>query len=140
MTSIETAGRELAPGFTRIALDDVTDAAPGLGLADSGIEIRFAQRELGAEETGVTFHRLAPGVRQPFGHRHNLAEEVYVVVSGSGRMKLDDEIVELAPLVAIRVAPPVTRSFEAGPDGLELVVAGARHDGDGELVHGFWSE
>ena len=95
---------------------------------------------LETERTGVTYHRLRAGKRQPFGHRHDKAEEVYVVVAGSGRVKLDDEILELAPLDALRVAPEVTRAFEAGPEGLEIVACGARHDGDGELIQGWWSD
>lgn len=68
------------------------------------------------------------------------AEEVYVVISGSGRAKLDDEIIDLQRLDAIRVAPTVTRAFEAGEDGLELVAVGPRHEGDGEILPGWWSE
>src|SRR5450756_1686141 len=80
---------------------------------------------------GVSHHRLKAGKRQGFGHKHENAEEIYVVLGGSGRVKLDDEIVEIARLDAIRVAPEVVRAFEAGPDGLELLAFGARHDGDG---------
>jgi mannose-6-phosphate isomerase-like protein (cupin superfamily) len=82
-----------------------------------------------------------PGRRQGFGHRHEKAEEVYVVISGNGRMKLDDEVIEIGPLDAIRVAPTVTRQFEAGDEGLALVACGARHEGDGELIfEGFWDD
>jgi len=88
----------------------------------------------------LSHHRLRADTRQPFGHRHERAEEVYVVIAGSGRVKLDDEIAELRPLDAVRVAPAVTRAFEAGPDGLELLAFGPRHDGDGELFPGWWSE
>jgi mannose-6-phosphate isomerase-like protein (cupin superfamily) len=87
----------------------------------------------------VSHHRLEPGSRQPFGHRHEQAEEVYVVIAGSGSMKLDDEIVAIEARDAIRVAPTVIRAFEAGPDGLELVAIGTRHDGDGELIPGWWT-
>ena len=124
--------------FTHVALREVEDSGPGLGLGGSQ-EARFATEALGAERTGVTLHRLAPGFRQPFGHRHDQAEEVYVVLAGSGRMKLDDEVVELDPLDAIRVAPEVTRAFEAGPEGLELLACGAQHGADGELVMDWWT-
>jgi mannose-6-phosphate isomerase-like protein (cupin superfamily) len=88
----------------------------------------------------MTHLRLKPARRQPFGHRHDDAEEVYLVLAGSGRMRLDDDIVEINPRDAIRVAPQVTRAFESGPEGLELIAFGARHEGDGELAHGWWED
>src|SRR5690348_4428067 len=93
-------------------------------------EARFANGDLDAEETGVSHQRLRASQRSPFGHKHEKAEEVYVVLSGSGRMKLDDEIIEVEALDAIRVSPEVTRAFEAGPEGIEVLAVGARHDGD----------
>jgi mannose-6-phosphate isomerase-like protein (cupin superfamily) len=125
--------------FTHKRLTDVKDSAPEFGLGDAQ-EARFAKDDLDAEQTGVSHHRLKPGKRQPFGHRHEKAEEVYVVLGGSGRFKLDDEIIEVETLDAIRVAPGVTRAFEAGPGGIEVLAVGARHDGDGEIVQGWWSD
>jgi len=104
------------------------------------MEARFASGDLETEDTGVSFHRVKPGKRQAFGHKHENAEEVYVILSGSGRVKLDDDIVELVELDAVRVAPTVMRQFEAGDEGLEFVVFGAKHEGDGELAPGWWSE
>ncbi|MGI8945579.1 MAG: cupin domain-containing protein [Thermoleophilaceae bacterium] len=124
--------------YTLKQLTDVEDSAPGYGFGELQ-EARFAGADLGAEQTGVSHHRIAPGRRQPFAHRHEQAEEVYVVLSGSGRVKLDDEIVELGELDALRVAPGVTRQFEAGPDGLELLAVGARHEGDGEVIQDWWT-
>jgi mannose-6-phosphate isomerase-like protein (cupin superfamily) len=124
--------------YTRTRLDEVEDSAPKFGL-DEFQEARFVRGELDAEETGLSLHRIKAGKRQPFGHRHERAEEVYVVLSGSGRMKLDDEIIELEPLDAVRVAPNVTRAFEAGAQGLEVLVFGPRREGDGETVPGWWS-
>jgi mannose-6-phosphate isomerase-like protein (cupin superfamily) len=103
-------------------------------------EARFANDALDAQATGVSLQRLNPGARQPFGHRHQRAEEVYVVLAGAGRVKLDEEIVELATRDAIRVAPGVARAFEAGPDGLELLACGPRHRGDGDVLMGWWSD
>jgi mannose-6-phosphate isomerase-like protein (cupin superfamily) len=125
--------------YTVMRLTDVKDSAQEFGVGED-MEARFAKDELDAERTGVSHHRLKPGKRQPFGHRHEQAEEIYVVLGGSGRMKLDDEVIEVEPLDAIRVAPTVTRAFEAGPGGIEVLVAGARHDGDGEIVPGWWSD
>jgi mannose-6-phosphate isomerase-like protein (cupin superfamily) len=126
-------------GYTHTKLNAVEDAAPDLGAGDTQ-ETRFANDALGAEAVGVTHHRFRAGTRQSFGHRHERAEEVYVVLSGSGRVKLDDDVVEVERLDAVRVGPHVTRAFEAGPDGLEVLAFGARHEGDGEIVPGWWSD
>lgn len=125
--------------FTHTKLNDVKDSAPEFGY--EGIqEARFAQGALDAEETGVSHIRLKAGQRSPFGHKHENAEEVYVILSGSGRMKLDDEIIDVEALDAIRVSPEVTRAFEAGSDGLEVLAVGAHHGGDGEIFPGWWSD
>jgi mannose-6-phosphate isomerase-like protein (cupin superfamily) len=124
--------------YSKKNLRDVEDAAAKHGYSETQ-ESRFAREELGAEATGVSYHVIHPDKRQAFAHRHKEAEEVYVVLSGSGRVKLDDEIVELEPLDALRVAPQVARAFEAGPDGLQVLAFGARHAGDGEIIkQGFW--
>lgn len=125
--------------YTARRLTDIKDSAQEFGVGDA-MEVRFAHHELGAESTGVSHHRINPSKRQPFGHRHEQAEEIYVVLSGGGRFKLDDEVIEVEPLDAIRVAPGVTRAFEAGPGGVEILALGARHDGDGEIVPGWWSD
>ena len=127
--------------FTHLRLTKVEDSAAQMGLGRSQ-ESRFATGDLGTEHVGVTHHRFRAGERQPMGHRHEHegAEEVYVVLGGSGRVKLDDQVIEIERLDAIRVTPPVMRSFEAGPDGLEVLAFGPRHDGDGEVVQGWWSE
>ena len=125
--------------FTKVSLAAVHDAAPDNGFGDRW-EARVAREALDAERTGVSFFRLLPGKRSPFTHRHADAEEIYVVLSGSGRMKLDDEIVDVAPLDAIRVAPATARAFEAGPDGLGFLAVGAHHPGDGEPVDDPWTE
>ncbi|HST41926.1 MAG TPA: cupin domain-containing protein [Conexibacter sp.] len=124
--------------YTHVNLDAVEDSAAKHGFGETG-EARFATGDLGAQRTGISLHRLKPGRRQAFGHRHEEAEEVYVVVAGSGRVKLDDEVRELVALDAVRVAPPVARCFEAGDDGMEVLAVGARHEGDGEIIPGWWS-
>ncbi len=129
----------MATSYTHRNLTEVKDSAPDFGLEADG-EARFAKDDLNGEETGVSHHRVRPGRRQPFGHRHEEAEEIYVVLAGSGRMKLDEEIIELEPLDAVRVAPQVTRAFEAGPEGIEVLAFGPRCDGDGELIPGWWSD
>ncbi len=125
--------------YTHKKLDDVKDSAPEFGMGEIQ-EARFAKDELDAVDTGLSHHRLKPGKRQPFAHKHDEAEEIYVVVAGSGRFKLDDEIVEVETLDAIRVAPGVTRAWEAGDEGLEVLAVGARHDGDGEIIKDWWND
>jgi mannose-6-phosphate isomerase-like protein (cupin superfamily) len=125
--------------FTHKKLEEVKDSAADFGHADA-MEARFAKGDLEAEETGFSFHRIKPGRRQPFGHKHDDAEEVYVIVRGAGLLKLDDEIIEIERLDAIRVSPAVTRAFEAGDEGLEVIAFGPRRDGDGEINPDFWTD
>src|SRR4051794_38472165 len=125
--------------YTHIQLLDVEDAAPGNGFGERW-EARVARTALGAEQTGVTHFRLRPGKRSPFTHRHAEAEEIYVVLSGSGRVKLDGELLDVRPLDAVRVAPATARAFEAGPQGLEFIAVGAHHPGDGEPVEDQWTD
>jgi mannose-6-phosphate isomerase-like protein (cupin superfamily) len=126
--------------YTIKNLRDIEDSAPKHGMGELG-EARFARGEVGAEATGIAHHVLRPGKRQGFAHRHANAEELHVVLSGSGRVKLDDDVVDLAPMDVLRVAPAVTRMFEAGPDGLEYLVFGPHHESDGEIVReGFWDD
>ena len=125
--------------YTHKKLTEVKDSAPEFGMDDVQ-EARFAKKDLDAEQTGVSHIRLKPSRRTPFGHKHEQAEEVYIVIGGSGRLKLDDEIIEVERLDAIRVSPEVVRNFEAGPGGIEVLAVGPRHDGDGEVIPGWWSE
>lgn len=129
----------MAAPFTLKRLTEVEDSAAKYGYAETH-ESRFAAGDLEAERTGLSYHRLRPNARQPFGHRHQEAEEVYVVIAGSGRAKLGDEVVELKRLDALRVAPDVIRNFEAGPEGMELLAFGPRHPGDGEILPGWWTD
>ncbi len=123
--------------YTHKNLKEVKDSAPDFGFGERQ-EARFATKDMEAENTGLSYHVVRPDQRQGFGHKHENAEEIYVVLSGSGRAKLDDEVIDLDAMDAIRVAPNVTRAFEAGSEGLELLAFGPRHEGDGELVKDFW--
>ena len=124
-------------GHTRLNLLDVPDVAPANGF-EARWEARVAREDLDAERTGITHFRLRPGRRSPFMHRHKDAEEIYVILGGTGRVKLDAEIVDVGPLDAVRVAPEVARAFEAGPDGLEFIAVGPHHGSDGEPVQDSW--
>lgn len=127
----------MAMQYQKVNLEDVKDAAPENGFDDRW-EARGARSDLGAQQTGITYFRLHAGKRSPFSHRHTNAEEIYIVLGGSGSVKLDDELIELRELDAVRVAPRVARAFEAGPAGLELLAFGPHHAGDGEPVDDAW--
>jgi quercetin dioxygenase-like cupin family protein len=105
-----------------------------------GLDARFARKHLDSQHLGVSYFRYDPGHRAAHGHRHREQEEAYVVVGGSGRVRLDDEILDLRQWDVVRVAPHVVRGFEAGPDGLEIIAIGSDRPegGDGELVENFW--
>ena len=111
------------PNYTHINLKDIEDMAVRYGQSPD-LEARFAADPLGLERSGLSYQRMAPGFRM-FSHRHREQEEVYVVLSGGGRIKLDDDVVELRPLDVVRMAPETGRAVEAGPDGLELLAFGA---------------
>ena len=127
-------------GYTKKNLQDVENSAPE-GAGD-GLEARFARKHLDTEHLGVSYFRYGAGFRTPFGHRHREQEEAYVVVGGSGRIRMDDDVVELQRWDVVRVAPEVVRGFEGGPDGLEIIaIGGAKPEGgDGVRVHDFWTE
>jgi quercetin dioxygenase-like cupin family protein len=127
------------PDYTIKNFKELDDLAAGRG---GDVEARFARSHIDSEHLGVSYFRYGAGFRSPFGHRHREQEEAYVVVAGSGKVRLDDETVELKQWDVIRVSPNVVRAFEGGPDGLELVAIGADRPegGDGEMVEGFWSE
>jgi mannose-6-phosphate isomerase-like protein (cupin superfamily) len=122
--------------YTIKNLREVEDMAASQGFGEVQ-EARFAHGDLDAEQTGISLQKVKPGKRHAFAHRHENAEEVYVVISGSGRVKLDDEVKEVGELDAIRVAPSVTRAFEAGDEGLELIAFSPRAQGDAEIVEDF---
>jgi mannose-6-phosphate isomerase-like protein (cupin superfamily) len=127
--------------YTLKNLKDVEDMAPKFGMSEV-LEARFAREELGLEKSGVSYQRLQPKTRLPFGHKHSEQEELYVVVGGSGRVKLDDEIVELSQWDAVRISPGTMRNLEAGPDGLEVVLFGAPNNAnaDVEMVQNWWAD
>ncbi len=129
--------------YTIVNLKDVEDSAEKFGIAPD-LEARFATGDLGLQKSGVSYQRLGPDFRMPWGHQHDQQEELYVILSGSARVKLDDEVVDLKALDAVRVPPEVMRAFEAGPDGAEILAFGAPNTGppsaDTEPVQGWWSD
>ena len=130
------------PFTLRNIREDVEDIGSGFDGAP-GLEFRPATRALQLEESALSYQRIPPGYRFPYGHTHRTQEEVYVVVGGSGRMKLDDEIVELTEWDAVRVPPGTWRGYEAGPEGLEILVIAAPHRDQREDVEGrrgWWAD
>ena len=123
--------------YTLKNLLDVKDSAPEFGIGP-GYEARFPLEDLGCETTGFSHQVMAPKSRAPFAHVHEKAEEVYVIIGGSGEMLLDGEMVPVRRLDAIRVAPGVVRSFASGDEGRELLVFGPRHEGDGKMSEPTW--
>ncbi|MGH2994785.1 MAG: cupin domain-containing protein [Gaiellaceae bacterium] len=128
-------------GYTIRNLKEIEDQAPKFGFAPS-LEARFATVPLEFEQAGISYQRLAPSFRMPFGHKHKTQEEVYVLVSGSARVKLGDEVVELRQWDAVRVPKGTMRNFEAGPEGAEIIAFGAPHTGpgDAEMTPGWWTD
>jgi mannose-6-phosphate isomerase-like protein (cupin superfamily) len=129
----------MSTGFARINIDDVEDIAAKFGMGEVG-EARYVREDVGGERVGLSWYRMNPGRRTGFGHRHDAVEEIYVVLGGSGRVKLDDEILDLRRGDVVRVAPATVREFEAGSDGMELLATGTHAQGDGELLHGWWTD
>jgi mannose-6-phosphate isomerase-like protein (cupin superfamily) len=119
---------------------DVEDMAPKFGM--EGIESRFARTNLELENSGLSYFRLDAGFRAPFGHTHSEQEEVYVVLSGSARVAIDDEVVDLAQWDAVRIPSGTMRGMEAGADGTEILAFGAPNtdNKDVEMQQGWWPE
>jgi mannose-6-phosphate isomerase-like protein (cupin superfamily) len=127
--------------YTHLNLKDVEDQAPNFGLSPD-LEFRMARVGLRLENSGLSYLRVAPGFRLPFGHKHKNQEEVYVLVSGSARMKIEDEVKELEQWDAVRVHKDTMRTIEGGDEGAEFLVVGAPNTGpgDAETVQGWWSD
>ncbi|MFL5923095.1 MAG: hypothetical protein ACJ74S_03890 [Gaiellaceae bacterium] len=129
-------------GYTKLNLKhDVEDRAPNFGLEEN-LESRMARLPLELQRSGLSYQRLGPNYRLPFGHTHKTQEEVYVVIGGSARAKVGDDVVELRLLDALRVDNDTARSFEAEPEGVELLVVGAPNTGPGDasVVESWWND
>jgi mannose-6-phosphate isomerase-like protein (cupin superfamily) len=120
---------------------DFMEKYPGFG------EMRSYTQSLDAEQVAITWRTMPPGTggKGSYGHRHKTQEEIYLVLRGAVQAKLDDDVVELGPGTAVRVAPEVVRSFHNdGPEEAELVICSVRlPEGapqDSETVDDFWPE
>jgi quercetin dioxygenase-like cupin family protein len=127
--------------YTHLNLREVEDMAPKFGYSPN-LESRFARKPLELENSGVSYFKIAPGFRMPFGHTHSEQEEIYVIASGSARIKIDDDVVELHEMDAVRIPPGAARGFEGGPDGAELIAFGAPNNdnSDIEMHPDWWSD
>ena len=126
--------------YTKLNLKEVEDQSPKFGITE--MEFRSAKVPLELENSGLSYLRVAPNYRVPFGHKHNVQEEVYVIVSGSALLKLDDEVIELKPMDAVRIHKDTMRNFEGGPEGVEVLAIGAPHTGpgDGPMTQDWWTD
>jgi mannose-6-phosphate isomerase-like protein (cupin superfamily) len=126
--------------YTKLNLKEVEDQSPKFGITE--MEFRSAKVPLELENSGLSYLRVAPNYRVPFGHKHNVQEEVYVIVSGSALLKLDDEVIELKPMDAVRIHKDTMRNFEGGPQGVEVLAIGAPHTGpgDGPMTQDWWTD
>jgi mannose-6-phosphate isomerase-like protein (cupin superfamily) len=128
--------------YTKLNLrGEVEDQAPKFDMSPD-MEYRPARVPLDLENSGVSFFRLEPNFRVPFGHTHNEQEEIYIVVDGSARLKLDDEILELKPWDAVRISKETMRNLEGGRDGAEILLFGAPNVGsdDAQMSQGWWTD
>jgi mannose-6-phosphate isomerase-like protein (cupin superfamily) len=119
--------------YTVVKVSDVPDQGPNLGVAPH-VEIRFLRNDLNCENCGVSYMRIGPNYRQSTGHQHKVQEEIYLLVSGSARVKAGEDVVELQPWTAIRVPNETARSIEAGSEGAEFVIVGAPNTGPGDAI------
>jgi mannose-6-phosphate isomerase-like protein (cupin superfamily) len=127
--------------YTKLNLrGEVEDQAPKFGMDD--LEFHTARAPLEMENGGLSFLRIAPNFRMPFGHTHNQQEEVYVLVNGTARLKLDDEVIELEPWDAVRIHKDTMRNLEGGPDGAEIILFGAPNagSGDAQMSQDWWTD
>jgi mannose-6-phosphate isomerase-like protein (cupin superfamily) len=126
--------------YTRVNLKAVEDQAPKFGMDE--LEYRVAREPLGLSNSAVSFLRIAPNYRLPFGHSHNAQEELYVLVDGSARLKLGDDVIDLKPFDAVRIPKETMRNLEGGPEGAVLILFGAPNTGpgDAEMAPDWWTD
>jgi quercetin dioxygenase-like cupin family protein len=128
--------------YTVQNLKEIENQGVRFGMDEGDLQLRMAKDPLEAEHCGVSLVRLGPGWRTPWGHTHKTQEEVYILLTGSARMKIEDDVIELQPLTAVRISKEAMRAMEGGPDGAELLVVGAPRtgSGDAQIEQGWWSD
>ena len=123
--------------YTKQNLKELDNAAEKFGMGDN-LETRFARKAMGLEQFGFSYQKMQPGFRQPFGHVHREQEEVYVVLEGSGRIKIDDDVVDVRRWDLVRVPAGLTRAWEAGDEGLAYLAIGGNPTGDADMIQNWW--
>ena len=128
--------------MSRFATVNLLEVEDSMGDRAPGIQLRFGRKHLDSRDLGISHVRYEPNRRSSVGHSHGEQEEAYVVVAGSGRVLLDDEVLELRQWDVVRVAPEVVRAFESGPDGLDIIAVGGPkpEGGDGVVGAASWPE
>jgi mannose-6-phosphate isomerase-like protein (cupin superfamily) len=126
--------------YTHVNLKEIEDQAPKFGM--DGLEFRVARSPLELDNSAVSYMRLEPNFRLPFGHTHNQQEELYVLVSGKARLKLGEEVIDLQPFDAVRIPKDTMRNLEGGPEGAEVILFGAPNTGpnDAEMTPDWWTD
>ena len=129
-------------GYTVQNLKEIENQGVKFGLDENNIQFRMAKDPLECEHCGISYLRLGPGWRAPWGHSHKTQEEIYILVNGSARMKVEDDLIEMKPFTAVRVSKDAMRGYEGGPDGADLIVVGAPKTGSGDAdnVQDWWSD
>ena len=128
------------PTYTKLNLSDVKDLAPDFGMDKLG-QARFARQALGAERIGLAYYRVNPDRRAGFGHHHEQSEEMYVVLSGAGRFRVQDDVFDVGPRDVVYCSPGAMRAWEAGPEGLEMLAFGAHTEGENvPMQQGWWTD
>ena len=122
--------------MSRFATVNLLDVEDSMGDRAPGIQLRIGRKHLDSRDLGISHVRLEPNLRSHFAHSHREQEEAYVVVAGSGRVLLDDEVLELRQWDVVRIAPEVVRAVEAGPDGLDIIAVGGPKPEGGDGVPG----
>jgi mannose-6-phosphate isomerase-like protein (cupin superfamily) len=126
--------------YTRVNLKEVEDQAPKFGMEE--LEFRTAREPLELSNSAVSYMRLNPNYRLPFGHTHNTQEELYVLVDGTARLKLGDDVIDLRPFDAVRIPKDTMRNLEGGPDGAVVILFGApkTEAGDAQMDPDWWTD
>jgi mannose-6-phosphate isomerase-like protein (cupin superfamily) len=127
--------------YTITRLEEVPDLS-----GDYPGEIQPFTKLIESEQVAFTHRHLPPdtgGIRgERIGHSHKTQEEIYYVIAGTMQLKLDDELIEIGPGTAVRIAPSTVRAvWNDGPDDVELLMFSTKVDDlrlEAEMHDDFW--
>jgi uncharacterized cupin superfamily protein len=88
-----------------------------------GVQNTDLAKQLGAKQLGARLWRLRPG-QASTRHRHRSQEELYLLLEGAGRLRVEGQLLTLEPLSAVAVEPGTVRQLfnDTNQDQLWLVV------------------